>query len=98
MIRLGQLLYRERSRKHLSLEEIEKAIKIKSSFLAAIERGEYTKVPSPAYAKGFVINYAVYLGLTKNEALALSKREFDEKSAYKVLPDSLTRRQQQFPS
>ncbi|HEX8932081.1 MAG TPA: helix-turn-helix domain-containing protein, partial [Patescibacteria group bacterium] len=91
MVRLGPLLYRQRTRKKLSLYDIEKALKIKSSFLLAIEKGEYNKLPSPAYAKGFVINYAAYLGIPKAEAVALFRREFDEKRAYKVLPDSLTR-------
>ncbi len=96
MIRLGQLLYRQRTRKRLSLDDIERAIKIKTTFIAAIERGEYNKLPSPAYAKGFVINYAEYLGFSKGEILGLFRREFDEKRAYKVLPDSLTK-QQSFP-
>ena len=93
MIKLGQLLFRQRTRRKLSLEDAARATKIKASFLTAIERGEYHKLPSPAYAKGFVLNYAIYLGLSKQEALALFKREFDEKRAYKVLPDSLTRKQ-----
>jgi len=96
MIRLGQRLYHQRLRRKLTLDEAAVATKIKPSFLAVIEKGEYHKLPSPAYAKGFVINYAVYLGISKNEALALFKRDFDEKRAYKVLPDSLTRRQ--FPA
>lgn len=91
MIRLGQLLYRQRVRKRLTFEDIEKAIKIKASFLLAIEKGEYNKLPSPAYAKGFVTNYAAYLGIPRAEAVALFRREFDEKRAYKVLPDSLTK-------
>src|SRR5258706_8754714 len=97
MIRLGQRLYHQRLRRKLTLEEAARATKIKSSFLAAIERGEYNKLPSPAYAKGFVTNYASFLGLPRAETLALFKRDFDEKRAYKVLPDSLTRRQQVFP-
>lgn len=96
MVRLGNLLYRQRVRKKLTLNDIEKAIKIKSSFLSAIEKGEYHKLPSPAYAKGFVTNYAAYLGIPRAEAVALFRREFDEKRAYKVLPDSLTN-QQVFP-
>jgi len=91
MVRLGQLLYRQRVRKRLTFEDIEKAIKIKASFLSAIEKGEYHKLPSPAYAKGFVTNYAAYLGIPRAEAVALFRREFDEKRAYKVLPDSLTK-------
>lgn len=93
MVRLGQLLYRQRIRRKLSLEDIERATKIKSSFIAAIERGEYNKLPSPAYAKGFVTNYASFLGLPRTEVVALFRREFDEKRAIKVLPDSMTREQ-----
>jgi cytoskeletal protein RodZ len=93
MVRLGNLLHQHRLRKKLSLEEVARGTKIKQTFLAAIERGEYHKLPSPAYAKGFVINYAAYLGLPRAEVIALFRREFDEKRAYKVLPDSLTKHQ-----
>ena len=91
MVKLGQRLHKQRLQKKLTLEEIAKETKIKAVFLAAIEKGEYHKLPSPAYAKGFVQNYASYLGLPKTETIALFKREFDEKKAYKVLPDSLTK-------
>lgn len=93
MVRLGQLLYRQRLRKNLSLADVSRRIKIKEPFLAAIERGEYNKLPSPAYAKGFVTNYASFLGLPRTEVVALFRREFDEKRAIKVLPDSMTREQ-----
>lgn len=96
MVRLGQLLRQQRMRRKLSLEEVARGTKIKENFLAAIERGEYNKLPSPAYAKGFVTNYASFLGLPRAEVIALFRREFDEKRAYKVLPDSLAR-QQTFP-
>lgn len=91
MVRLGQRLHDERLHKKLSLDEIASATKIKARFLAAIERGEYHKLPSPTYAKGFVTNYAAYLGLPRTEVVALFKREFDEKKAYKVLPESFTK-------
>jgi cytoskeletal protein RodZ len=96
MVRLGQLLRQQRLKRKLSLEEVSRGTKIKEQFLAAIERGEYNKLPSPAYAKGFVTNYASFLGLPRAEVIALFRREFDEKRAYKVLPDSLAR-QQTFP-
>jgi len=96
MVRLGQLLHKQRLQRKLTLEQIEKDTRIKASFLSALEKGEYSKLPSPAYAKGFVKNYAAYLGLPKAEILPLFRREFDEKKAYKVLPDSLTK-QEEFP-
>jgi cytoskeletal protein RodZ len=91
MVRAGQLLYKERIKRKLSLDEIAQATKIKSNFLAAIEKGEYSALPSPAYAQGFVSNYAEYLGLPKTEIIALFRREFDEKKVFKVLPDALTK-------
>lgn len=91
MVRVGQRLQAVRVKKALTLEQIATATKIKQNFLIAIERGEYNKLPSPAYAQGFVRNYADYLGLPKAEITALFKREFDEKKAYKVLPDGFAK-------
>lgn len=89
MVRAGQKLYETRIRKCLTLEEIAKATKIRPRFLVAIENGEYDKLPSPAYAQGFVRNYASFLDLPQKEILALFRREFDEKRAYKILPDGM---------
>lgn len=97
MLRIGQRLQEERLAKGLTLDEVSKDIKIKSSFLAAIEDGKYDKLPSSAYAQGFVSNYSQYLGVSKKEALALFRREFDEKKIYKVLPEGFSR-SGEFPS
>ncbi|MEK7571076.1 MAG: helix-turn-helix domain-containing protein [Patescibacteria group bacterium] len=91
MVRLGQRLHEARLQKELTLEEVARATKIKSQFLSAIEKGEYAKLPSPAYAQGFVKNYAAYLGLPTTESLALFRREYDGRKAYRVLPDSLAK-------
>jgi cytoskeletal protein RodZ len=90
-VKVGQRLHQQRMQQKLSLEDVAKATKIKPIYLGAIERGEYSKLPSPMYAQGFVRNYAAYLGLPKTETAALFRREFDEKKAFKVLPDSLTK-------
>ena len=79
----------ERLRRGLSLDDVAKATKIRSSFLQAIEKGEYTKLPSSAYVQGFVRNYTEYLGLSKREILALFRREFDEEKVFRVLPEGL---------
>ncbi len=95
MVRVGQKLYETRIHKSLTLEEIAQATKIRPEFLTAIEKGEYNKLPSSAYAQGFVRNYASFLGLSQKEILTLFRREFDEKKAFKVLPDVMT--QNDFP-
>ena len=93
MIRIGQRLKEERLKKGLSLDDVSQATKIRPSFLAAIEKGEYNKLPSSSYALGFVQNYAEYLGLAKKETLALFRREFDEEKVYKVLPSSFAKKE-----
>ncbi len=92
MIRVGQKLYDARVHKSLTIEEIARATKIRPRFLVALESGEYDKLPSPAYAQGFVQNYASFLGLSQKEILALYRREFDEKKFVQVLPPGLTKR------
>lgn len=89
MVRLGPRLHQKRLQRKQTLEEIAQELKIKPAFLAAIEKGEYNKLPSPAYAMGFVQNYAAYLGISKAETTMLFKRDFDEKRAMKVLPDAM---------
>jgi len=91
MIRAGQRLSEERNRKGLTIEEVSKATKIKASFLSAIEKSDYTKLPSSTYASGFVKNYAEFLGLPKKEILALFRREFDENKDFKVLPSGFVK-------
>jgi len=63
MVNVGEKLYEERVKKGHTLEEVSKATKIRASFLLAIEKGEYKKLPSGTYVHGFVRNYARFLGL-----------------------------------
>lgn len=93
MIRVGQLFLEEREKHGLSLDEVAKATKIKASFLSAIEKGEYRKLPSSAYIQGFVKNYADFLGLPKRETMALFRREFSEKELLGVLPEGFTKQE-----
>ena len=97
MTRVGQRLHDERIAKGLSIDDVAKATKIRPSFLYAIEKGEYRKLPSSAYAQGFVSNYAEFLGLPKKETLAIFRREFDEEKIFTVLPEGLAKKES-FPT
>lgn len=94
MVRVGDKLRQERIRQGYTLEEVSKQTKIKLHFLSAIERGEYQKLPSSAYAFGFVQNYVEFLKLPKRETLAMFRREFDAEKIYKVLPQGFERHKQ----
>lgn len=93
MVRVGQRLRSERIKKGLTLEEVSKATKIKSSFLLAIEKGEYDKLPPATYAQGFVRNFASFLGIPEREILALFRREYVEEKVVRVLPEGLLKRE-----
>src|SRR3989344_3463038 len=91
MIRAGQKLKDKRIAKGLTIEQVSKETKIRASYLSAIEKGEYQKLPASTYIQGFVRNYAKYLDLNEQEILAIFRREFDEKKAFAVLPKGLVK-------
>ncbi len=86
MKKVSELLYEERIRKNVSLEDIEAATKIKKQFLEAIESGQLRTLPSKTYALGFVKTYAQYLGLPLSRVTALFKREYED-DEYHVVPE-----------
>lgn len=91
MVRAGQKLKEQRLTKGLTIEEVSKETKIKASYVSAIEKGEYQKLPPSTYIQGFVRNYAKYLDLSEQEILALFRREFDEEKTFKILPEGLVK-------
>lgn len=91
MLSAGQKLLEERLKKDLTIDEVAKIIKIRASFLSAIEKGEYAKLPAGAYTQGFVKNYAAFLGIPQREILPLFRREFNEKESLRVLPQGFSR-------
>ncbi len=87
---VGFILQTARLRKGLTLEHIEKDTKIRKKFLEAIEADDFTKLPSLAYAKGFVKNYAEYIGIDSTNALAFFRRQTHDVSRSSLLPKGMT--------
>lgn len=83
---VGGILQEAREVKHLSLEQAEQVTKIRLKFLAAIESDDYSSLPSLSYAKGFVKNYAEYLGLDSQMVLAFFRRQTMEVTKSSLLP------------
>ena len=75
---VGQILREERERKFYTLEEIEKATKIRKELLEALEAGQYSKLPPPTFVQGFIKNYGKFLKLDIDKLLAIFRREFSE--------------------
>ena len=61
--KIGPVLERARKDKGLSLEEAERATKIRKRYLDGLERDDYSVLPDAVYARGFLKTYANFLGL-----------------------------------
>ncbi len=67
---LGLWLRRTRESKQLTLADAEKALRIRRRYLQALEVGDYTALPGEIQARGFLRNYARFLNLPVEEAIA----------------------------
>ncbi len=63
----GEDLRREREIRGISLKEIADATKISKRFLEALERNDHRTLPAPVFTRGFVREYARYVGLNAEE-------------------------------
>jgi hypothetical protein len=72
---LPERLYAARERKGVDLYRAERDTKIRARHLGALERGDYKELPGAVYTKGFLRNYALYLGLDPEEVLDHWRRE-----------------------
>jgi cytoskeleton protein RodZ len=61
--KIGLVLERARKDRGLSLEEAERATKIRKRYLIGLENDDYTVLPDAVYARGFLKTYANFLGL-----------------------------------
>ncbi len=66
---IGQRLRQARERLGLTQAEVERATHIRAHHLDAIERSDWDALPSPVQARGFLRNYADFLGLNAEAIL-----------------------------
>jgi cytoskeletal protein RodZ len=72
---LPERLYAARERKGVDLYRAERDTKIRARYLGALERGDYKELPGAVYTKGFLRNYALYLGLDPDDVLIQWRHE-----------------------
>jgi len=60
---VGERLANERRKQGRALAEVEGATKIMGRLLDALEHQRWDELPAPVYVKGYITNYAQYLGL-----------------------------------
>ncbi|HEY2887028.1 MAG TPA: helix-turn-helix domain-containing protein [Candidatus Limnocylindrales bacterium] len=72
---LPERLAAARERKGVDLSRAERDTKIRARYLADLERGDYRDLPGTVYTKGFLRNYATYLGLDAEDVIRQWRRE-----------------------
>jgi cytoskeletal protein RodZ len=72
---LPERLLAAREEKGVDLARAERDTKIRARYLAALEHGEWRDLPGAVYTKGFLRNYALYLGLDPDDILEQWRRE-----------------------
>jgi cytoskeletal protein RodZ len=65
----GEWLKRQRELRDISLREISDVTKINLRYLEALEENHFSALPAPVFARGFLREYARYVGLDPDEVL-----------------------------
>lgn len=63
MSSVGEILKNTREAKGITIEQVAEATSIRVLYLEAIEKEQFKLIPGEVYLKGFIRNYANYIGL-----------------------------------
>ncbi|RME18484.1 MAG: helix-turn-helix domain-containing protein [Alphaproteobacteria bacterium] len=74
-VRLGDLMRGERATLGKSLLDVERELRIKATYIAAIENADLKVFSTPSFVPGYVRSYARYLGMDPDETYAAFCRE-----------------------
>lgn len=67
---IGEKLREAREAEGLTIEDVERKTRIRAKFLQALEAGDLEALPTSVQARGFLRNYARYVGLDPDEVIA----------------------------
>ncbi len=72
----------------IDITEVERATKIRTKYLRALEDEEWGVLPGPTFAKSFLRTYAEYLGLDARLLVEEFKRRYDSPAEAELVPIS----------
>jgi len=81
-LRLGDLMRGERATLGKSLLDVQRELKIKATYIAAIENADVSAFETQGFVAGYVRSYARYLGMNPDEAFARFCKEANFKVAH----------------
>lgn len=88
---LGHILREARETKGYTLREVQDKTRINSRFLEALEMGDFDRLPTPTHVRGFLRNYARFLGLEPDpllERYELSQSQRPKRRQQAVIVDT----------
>jgi transcriptional regulator with XRE-family HTH domain len=91
MASIGANLRQRREQLGLTLEEAERVTRIRGLYLQALERDDLEALPSSIQARGFLKNYADYLGLPTEQVLRQYTDQTGPRKTIPILRASTTR-------
>ncbi|TSO26006.1 helix-turn-helix domain-containing protein [Lactobacillus sp. LL6] len=95
MADIGDKLRSAREAKGLSIQDIEKATKIQSRYLTAIENDEFDKLPGDFYVRAFIRQYAQVVGLDGKELLSEYHQDVPESKPDEYVENSIDNKQEE---
>lgn len=66
---IGQYMRESRESLRVSIEQAAQALHIRPKYLESLEAGELSDLPGKSYTRGYIRNYAQYLGLDVDKVL-----------------------------
>jgi cytoskeletal protein RodZ len=84
-LRLGDLMRGERATMGKSLLDVQRELKIKATYIAAIENADVSAFETPGFVAGYVRSYARYLGMDPDAAY----QQFCTEANFSAVPKGL---------
>jgi cytoskeleton protein RodZ len=86
MSQLGERLRNARESQGIGLSQAAIETRILQRYLVALEEGDYQHLPGDVYARGFIRNYAMYLGIPADELIEQYRRDRGISEPIRVVP------------
>src|SRR5436190_21583786 len=86
MSQLGERLRTARESQGIGLVQAAVETRILQRYLVALEEGDYQHLPGDVYARGFIRNYAMYMGISADELIEQYRRDRGISEPIRVVP------------
>ena len=72
---VGDILKKARLSKNMTIDQVAEYLRIRATYLDALEQNDVSLLPGRVYAIGFVRSYANFLGLDEDKLVYLFKNQ-----------------------